>query len=89
MIDISGGCMPLYSSKGLYQNNLETRRNNNNIQKIPYQFQEIASKTLIYQEYSTTIARTKHPRDSVILPSNKQVIIIHNSTRERDIDLPK
>jgi hypothetical protein len=28
MIDLGGGCMPLYSSKGLDQNNFETRRNN-------------------------------------------------------------
>jgi hypothetical protein len=54
------------------------------MQKIPYEFQEVASKTLIYQEYSTTIARRKHPRDSDILPSNRQVISIYNSTRERE-----
>jgi hypothetical protein len=34
--------MTLYSSKGLDKNDRETRRNNNNMQKIPYQFQEIA-----------------------------------------------
>jgi hypothetical protein len=89
MIDLGGGCIPLYSSKVLYQNNLETRRNNNNMHKIPYQFQEIASKTLIYEEYFTTIERTKHSRDSASLPSNRQVISIHNSTRERDINSPK
>jgi hypothetical protein len=42
MIDLGGGCMPLYSSKDLDKINLETRRNNTNMQKIPYQFQEIA-----------------------------------------------
>jgi hypothetical protein len=89
MIDIGGGCMLLYSSKGFYQNNLETRIKNNNMQKIAYQFQEIASKTLIYQEYFAIIERTKNPRDSSSLPSNRQVINIHNSTRERYIDFPK
>jgi hypothetical protein len=28
MIDLGGGCIPLYSSNGLDQNNLEKRRNN-------------------------------------------------------------
>jgi hypothetical protein len=89
MIDIGGGCMLLYSSKGFYQNNLETRIKNNNMQKIAYQFQEIASKTLIYQEYFATISRPNNPRDSVGLLSNRQVISIHNSTRERYINFPK
>jgi hypothetical protein len=33
--------MPLYSSKGLDKNNYETIRNASNMQKFPYQFQEI------------------------------------------------
>jgi hypothetical protein len=34
MIDLGGGCMPLYSSKGLEKNYLETRRNNNHMQNF-------------------------------------------------------
>jgi len=68
---------------------LKQEEKKNNMQKIAYQFQEIASKTLIYQEYFATIARPNNPRDSTSLPSNRQVINIHNSTRERYIDFPK
>jgi hypothetical protein len=52
-IDLDGGCMPLYSSKGLKKITLKPRRNNTNVE-IPYLVQEIACKTLTYQEYSTT-----------------------------------
>jgi len=78
-----------YTPPRVYTKITLKQEDNNNMQKLPDQFQEIASKTLIYQEYSTTITRTKHPRDSASLPSNRQVISICNSTRERDIDLPK
>jgi hypothetical protein len=40
-IDLDGGCMPLYSSKGLTKLTLKPRRNNT-IAEIPYLVQEIA-----------------------------------------------
>jgi hypothetical protein len=40
-IDLDGGCIPLYSSKGLEKITLKPRRNNT-IVEIPYLLQEIA-----------------------------------------------
>jgi hypothetical protein len=63
-VDLDGGCMPLYSSKGLDKFSLKQEENNTINAEIPYQFQEKHEETLPYQEYSTNIPRIKHPRDS-------------------------
>jgi hypothetical protein len=42
-------------------------------------------ETLFYQEYSTTIARTRHPRDSALASFTKrQVLASTREVQERD-----
>jgi hypothetical protein len=64
---LDGGCMLLYSSKGLNKLKLETRRNQTINAGIPYQFQEQHEETLLYQVNSTKIPRTNLPRDSALV----------------------
>jgi hypothetical protein len=82
--------MPLYSSKGLDNNNHETIRNTNNMQKFPYQFQEITrlnpSLPSIFHHNSKNKASK---RDSAPLLPNRQELASKERHQERDSEFPK
>jgi hypothetical protein len=49
-VNLGGGCIPLYSSKGLDKFILKQEQNNTINAEIPYQFQENHEETLPYRE---------------------------------------
>jgi hypothetical protein len=68
---------------------VKQQRNTNNMQKFLTNSKRYARKTLIYQEYSITIARDKHPRGSALLPSTRQVTSIQIASKREICDLSK
>jgi hypothetical protein len=81
MIKLGGGCMPLYSSKDLANNNHGTRKKTKNMQ-IFLTNSKNAKTNPSYKILFITKARERPPRDSAPLQFTRQEM--NHSTRERD-----
>ena len=84
MIDIGGGCIPLYSSKDVANNNHGTRKKTNKVQIFLTNSKKFQDKTLVTKKFSSPKKKERASKSSTPLHFIRQDRNHITKERERE-----